>query len=283
MRYHFLKIISWALLIISLSGCDGAASYAPGTSFSTEDVLSESLKLSELPPVDALPLISDVVNGDVADGETIKFGGYSWIVLDAQDDKALILSERIIEHRAYNELMLIVKWEDCDLREYLNTEFFDVTFNENEKSRIMETIVINDDNSWYGTDGGRDTIDRVFLLSINEVVRYFGDSGQLENRPENDGRYSWMTDKYFPFIDDKFNYLRAAMDIKGVYSWWWLRSPGFYDIERDNVSFAAVIGDHDGYLWMSGCSVFSNSKYNYTPDEYNGAGVRPALWLDLRS
>jgi len=41
-------------------------------------------------------------------GDKLSFGNYSWIVLDIQDDKALLLTEFIIEqgsyHRSYSEI-----------------------------------------------------------------------------------------------------------------------------------------------------------------------------------
>ena len=40
----------------------------------------------------------------------------------------------------------------------------------------------NDDNPWYGTRGGNTTTDKIFLLSLEEVVKFFGDSGDLKNR-----------------------------------------------------------------------------------------------------
>lgn len=120
----------------------------------------------------------------------INFGQYSWRVLDIQSDKALIITEQIIDYTEYNEEKKAVTWEECSLRKFLNTTFF-YNFSENEKSMILDTKVINNDNNEYDTDGGNDTIDKVFLLSIDE------------------------TDKYLPSYIDRLDY-----------SAWWLRSPG---------------------------------------------------------
>ena len=40
----------------------------------------------------------------------------------------------------------------------------------------------NKDNQWQGTKGGNTTADKVFLLSLEEVVKCFGDSGDLKNK-----------------------------------------------------------------------------------------------------
>ena len=141
------------------------------------------------------------------------------------------------------------------MRRYLNGEFYN-RFTAEERGRILETRVINSDNHWYGTTGGADTTDRVFLLSIDEVVRYFGDSGQLWNRPNDE----W-------WIDDEYNQARVAYRLEDNEAWWWwLRSPG-----SNSYSAANVLSD--GWLNVSGNSVHRS---------YYG-GVRPAMWLNLQS
>jgi hypothetical protein len=101
--------------------------------------------------------------------------------------------------------------------------------------------------------GGIDTIDKVFLLSIEEAVKYFGDSGQLQNRPKN-ADY---------LINDQYNSARIAKFSDDEASWWWLRSPG-----RDS-NRAAYVLDF-GYIDLSG-GFFNRDD----------GGVRPALWLKL--
>ena len=88
---------------------------------------------------------------------------------------ALIVSEYALDARAYNEDYESVMWATCTLRKWLNGEFYDTAFNEEEKGLIALTKVKNADNPKYGTDGGKDTEDRVFLLSLGEAERYFED------------------------------------------------------------------------------------------------------------
>jgi hypothetical protein len=177
----------------------------------------------------------------------IMLAGIEWRILDARDGKLLLISEKILEVRPYNADDADVTWETCDLRQYLNNEFY------NKlgviKSAIAETRNDNPDNPWYGTAGGNATTDKVFLLSLDEVVKYFGDSGQLKNKPESDSE----------IIDDQYSSMRIAKDASGEVSWWWLRSPGEFSDEA-----AGVYGDCD----LNICVI---SDY----------GVRPALWLNL--
>ena len=195
-------------------------------------------------------------------GDIIPFGAYSWRVLEIQDGKALLLSDKVIERRAYHEPGRAVTWETCTLRQYLNGEFYD-SFSAAEKALIAETRLTNDDNPWYGTSGGNATTDRIFLLSLEEVVKYFGDSGDLKNRK---GWY-WegepvLNDGQGFIINDQYNSAREAVDADGAALWWWLRSPGV-----DSLLAAAVHGD-------GGVGVEGGGSY------YDG-GVRPALWLNL--
>ena len=69
-------------------------------------------------------------------GDKIKFSRYEWRVLDIQENAALIITEEVIERRPYHNILMDITWADCDMRKYLNGEFYD-KFTENEKSRII--------------------------------------------------------------------------------------------------------------------------------------------------
>jgi len=191
-------------------------------------------------------------------GDIIPFGEYNWRVLDVQEDRALIITENIIEQRAYHRECTYISWETCDLREYLNGEFL----SKFDSSRIVPQTIQNPNNPWCGTRGGNPTDDKIFLLSLDEIVKYFGDSGQLQNRPKNDGRYSWHTEEYAFEIDDKYNIERVSK-YKNTTCWWWLRSPG-----KDS-NYAAMV-------YAFGDTGAEGMRVNI-----NVGGVRPALWLKL--
>jgi hypothetical protein len=198
----------------------------------------------------------------VREGEIIQFGGYDWRVLDVQDDKALILSERILWQGAYTSTMYgySTTWDNSMMRHNLG-RFYD-RFSESDKVRIEETLVINSDNQWYGTPGGNDTTDKIFLLSIEEVVRYFGDSGQLANGYPSNGAFISGAR-----ISDEYDSARIAQTETGTDWWWWLRSPGnsYYDI---------AFVDSGGSICIPG---HSSLRGAFRSD----GGVRPALWLNL--
>lgn len=188
-------------------------------------------------------------------GEKILFDRYCWRILDMQDKTALVITDNIVEQRAYHSTYKDTTWFDCETRRYLNSEFFD-RFEESNKSRIIQISNKNMDNPWYGTKAGNESQDRIFLLSLEEVCKYFGDSTELlYNRGNN--RY-WKK-------NDVNNSKRLARlgEASGCW-WWWLRSPG-----RHN-RLAAYIHGTDGCVGVNG--------NNVTNDR---GGIRPALWLKL--
>lgn len=198
---------------------------------------------------------------DIKIGSSLSFGGYNWRVLYIEDNAALIITEDIIEQRPYHDDYKDITWAECGLRKYLNGEFYD-KFNDIDKSRIIEVTNKNLDNPWYGTKGGDDTKDSIFLLGIEDVVcRYFGDSSEkLQNRSKKQNY--WFQRK------DENNNKRIAKFMDYDY-WWWLRSPG-----RINRVAAYVHGNPGGCVGINGNSVFFRSF----GAERDG-GVRPALWL----
>jgi hypothetical protein len=147
-------------------------------------------------------------------GDIVKFGQYEWRVLDVQDGNALLITENIIENRCYHhDENADITWENCDLRGYLNNEFYH-TFSDGEKSGISETAVVNRD----GTDGGNDTTDRIFLLNKDEVNRYFADDNA-----------------------------RIAYNADGESDWWWLRSSGalsgaVYSADGEDKAYFGICG-----------------------------------------
>ena len=191
-------------------------------------------------------------------GDVIQFGGFDWRVLDIQDGKALVLSDKIVGEHLFDSSENPVTWEDSELREYLGTVFYNDTFSAEEKELIDEITNHTAPNPWYGYEAaeGIDTVDKVFLLSIYEVIKYFGESGAVDNPPEPEGS---------PLIEDEFNADRIAThNSSDKATWWWTRSPGrgrrtIYVGDR---GFIAVIGTHI--------------------DNEHG-GIRPAFWLILDS
>jgi len=187
--------------------------------------------------------------------KTTNFGPHTWRILDERDGKALLLCEDIIERCAYNDAFTPTAWETCSLRKYLNGEFLE-KFSPEERARIALTRNDNPANTWrrtqgkaFNTPGGNPTEDYVFLLSVEEALKYYHG---LKLCKDGDGDEWWYE------ADE-----RIIAKCDGRPAWWWLRSPGIFQ------NYAAAVYD-DGYVFLLGGTV---------PNETGG--VRPALWLNL--
>jgi hypothetical protein len=181
--------------------------------------------------------------------QLVEFGDYIWRVLSVEDDRALLITESIIDARAYNDEYTDVTWETCTLRKYLNTDFYN-TFSASNKQQILNTRVINQDNSVYGTPGGNDTDDKIFLLSIEEANQYFRNDGD---------RVARLTLQAANKVTTSLGWDRSEND-----TWnWWLRSPGYYS------DGAAEVRD-GGYVSGDWDSV-----------DHAYIGVRPAFYINL--
>ena len=213
---------------------------------------------------------------NTAAGDIVRFGSHDWRVLAVDGSKALIITENIVGVRHFHTEREHVTWETSEIRRYLNKTFY-YTFPETDRSRIMETSLRNPDNPWdfsdsrghMATPGGNDTIDKIFLLSIEEVVQYFGDSGLVGIGATMGayGRSAYLHPGLLgPWVRDHYNSARTARDADGIVHNWWLRSPG----SRPN---KAAFVNSFGFLHICGMYVLMSWEAHY--------GVRPALWLSL--
>ena len=175
-----------------------------------------------------------------------KYEPIKWRVLQSENQEAFLLSDVILDRRPYNESYEDITWEESSLRAWLNKKFINRAFSDEEKENINITEIVNQDNPEYGTEGGNNTADKIFLLSLSEV------SGKKDG-------------KKYGFLNDETRTCETNSFSEGVLAgYWWLRSPGY-----DSSSAAEVdsLSKVDG----GGGSVDSDDA------------VRPALHLNLSS
>ena len=265
-----LSVLILLIIVFSLTSCLNKEQDIPDLPADEQNYADVSNNVDELNNADEPQFIKI--------GDIIEFGGYSWVVLDVRDEALLIITERVIKfmpyHNHYENWDENITWKKSDIRKWLNDDFYN-SINESERTRIIETHVINDKSPWsfgrwdgesHGIRGGNDTTDKIFLLSINEVVQYFGDSGALEkgtNENRRDVNMEWPDyGAYFWGIHDQYSEIRIAQNFKGEDSIWWLRSPG------NHIRRAALVCA-GGYIDLYGVTAYV---------EY---GIRPALWLTI--
>ena len=204
----------------------------------------------------------------VSANDYIEFGGQRWRVLAVEGFMALVIAERAVLNRNFHYSQVAVTWESSEIRRFLNDEFLS-SFGPEDQALIAETTVINDGNPWFGTSGGPNTTDRIFLLSIDEVLRFFGDSGLAEKGANANERGVGFASQVYGIhgwgIHDQFSEARSLRDSGGSDVWWWLRSPG-----RES-HLVAIVEGGSGSLNMYGSDVSRLDE--------NGGGIRPAMWL----
>ena len=182
-------------------------------------------------------------------------------MLSNASGQLFLLSDQNLEVFQYHTAEENVTWETSTMRSWLNgygtysgDNLLTAAFSAKEQAAIAETLVVNDDNAYYGTDGGSNTTDRLFLLSLDEAEdrRYF---------PRfSSSRYAANT----AYVADGGR-LGSYMYEAGELDSWWLRSPG-----PDNSKAAFV--DEGGAVIFDG-----------NPVNYRSTAVRPAFNLKLSS
>ena len=143
-------------------------------------------------------------------GSTVTFGNYEqgngqvpieWIVLDRQEERALLLSKCALDAKPFHEVEdRTVTWAECTLRAWLNGDFYNSAFSDEERARIVQVT--------NTTANAPDTQDCVFLLSLDELNAYFPDEASriadaTEYAVAQGGRVSRETGKTYWWLRTK--------------------------------------------------------------------------------
>lgn len=175
-----------------------------------------------------------------------------WIVLEEKDDRALIMSKKTIISISYHNESGNITWDQSLLRLYLNDIFFKENFNDEEKSMILSTNINNSTRNAFGYYNGSNTIDKVFVLNIDEYEKYF------ENDEE---RISEGT----PYCKSLGLQISSSLPISDVPiengTFYWTRDVGYHEAD------AACIN------WNGEINIYG---YDCKSD---GMGARPCMWV----
>ena len=189
-----------------------------------------------------------------------KWEQIKWRVLQNDGSTLFVLADKGLDCKSYNEKYTSITWENCTLRDWLNSFFYNMAFSDEEKRAVVEKTLINDDNPKYGSDGGNKTNDKIYLLSLGEIT---------------ESAYGFCNDFNTDSVSRRvqasdYAHIRGAGVNSGEYAgncWWWLRSPGF-----GSGSATYVIGA--GYVSTEGDDVC---------DSLDADAVVPALHINLSS
>lgn len=203
----------------------------------------------------------------VKKGDIISFGTYEqdndtsdgkeeieWLVLDQQDDKLLVISKYILDVKKYNETGERgeeITWENSTIRKWLNEDFVQEAFNEQEQAQILVTQVKADKNPDYDTEAGNDTEDKLFLPGLDDVRNTYFTSDEERICGATDYAIAGGVVTYEKYMDGDH--------VAGV---WWIRTPG-----AEAHTFVDIV--YDGFVNKGGVGVLLPN-----------IGVRPMMWIE---
>ena len=149
------------------------------------EYLGEAGQTKEVVTFGHYEMDNDTVNGPEA---------IPWLVLAREGDRTLLISEYSLDYQsltpAYQSYEGVPSWETSSLRTWLNTDFLSAAFTEEE-----QRCLVGDP-------------DRVFLLSGDEVKRYFVSEADTENRPT---LYADMVNTDSGYMDPDAGWLLRSM------------------------------------------------------------------------
>lgn len=203
-----------------------------------------------------------------------------WRVLSVDGNDAFLVADCNLDTQFYNTEWVEVTWENCTMRSWLNgygsssnldkadysrNSFISRAFTSLEQNAIFTTTVKNTGNAYYQkANGGNDTKDKVFLLSVEEVTNpaYGFTSSQDSEKPQALSADPAKTRKNTAYVAAGGTAKAPNPKAAGENDVWWLRTPGRYSQN------ATYVG-RTGMTYRDG---------NYVDIRY---GVCPALHLNL--
>lgn len=183
-------------------------------------------------------------------GDSVTFGGYEqdvnitngkekieWIVLEKDEEKVLLISKYCLDQEPDIDSL---QWETSNVRKWLNNDFFNTAFTECQQEKVFLSEIQNMQDGNVRTMANN-TVDHVYLLSVDEVKKYF---------PTASDRIAECT-----------QYLIQTYEAETA-GWWALRTPTNSD------RCVACIDDY-GQIHDNDMVVFS------------GKTVRPVICVDI--
>ncbi len=201
-----------------------------------------------------------------------KWQPIKWKVLNNNEDVSLfVMAERAIDCAKYwdNDLPSVstITWENSTIRSWLNDSFYQTAFSKEEQNAILKWNVINEDYPDCDAEGGNDTTDNVYLLSLREMTNalygFCGNDSSSRSRQVQPSAYAYA--RGLSRINDPSFY--ENYDTCSGCCTWWLRTSGF----RAGGYPGAVSVDEQGRLWETD---------NYS---YETLGVAPVLHINPSS
>lgn len=183
-----------------------------------------------------------------------------WIVLDRTDKGALLLSKNVLDVMPFQHAGNTAKWENSDIHQWLNNDFYNTAFRDEEKR-----FIIKGQKEYYGME------DEYYELIQSESV-FLLDFDQLTHKEtEYSAGYAYRK----PYFFSKASRQAVPSESAG----------NKLLLEDENADIQKV-------AWWSATSITDGKKACYVDAEGNVRtdgieksngmiGVRPAIWVNL--
>jgi len=236
------------------------------------------------------PYDSDLEEASI--GDLVYFGRYEqdgkdrngkepmeWIVIDKNDEGVMLLSSKVIEYQEFldDDTDDYYNWETSNIRDWLNSDFMELAFNDEQMDSIMLTNNPIPDTGLFNDKGTEATNDYVFLLSLNELNLLEQTNTLYIDSIAGTFYYAYLPEAaaqgtpYYDSLDyDLATLAEMSIDpeayaeesVKDGYVSWYLRS-------------SYLAGDLGVLVVMENGHVASITS----SDDFGGAGVRPVIWV----
>lgn len=216
--------------------------------------------------------LKKIANAELND--IVKFGRYEqdnddsngkeaieWNVVAKEGSKVLLISDKILDYQPYstgNELEggatyseeTFVSWKDTHLRSWLNNDFYNIAFNEDEKGNLLNVLLTTKNK---GGLPSCETNDNVFILSAEEFDE-ISDKATVGTLNQIVTEYAKESIRY----EDCWNscYTRDQKPYNGIFGLSSVYSPG-------------TIDKHNTIYYMSKSSELG--------------AIRPCIWVNTAS
>jgi len=211
----------------------------------SDHMYSISLSKYEIGIIRKASLGDSVIFGSFEqDNNSDKTEPLEWYVIAKDDKRALLISRYIIDCQQYYRSDVDADWSQSPIRNWLNDEFFESSFLDTEKERILSSIVAHKETE-KRNKYEYEVTDKVFLLSVEEAKEYL--LFYVGNRGGQPTAYCISKNEDKPI------------------SGWWLRDTYFRGKSADYVSLEGTFTKRP---------LFNSSN--------DLGGIRPSIWINIQ-
>lgn len=204
----------------------------------TEQSNNAGLSIDNAKPGDIITFGSYEQDNDLSNGKE----PIEWVVLENNEDNVKVISKYILDAVPYHQYNEEVQWKDSTIHEWLNNEFYNAAFSDEEKKKIQphgELIPHYYEKTWSN----------VYLWDLYDMVSYYGGNvGYNEN------------EEYYTSSKLKAEATPYALANGCENSYWWLEDTG-----KSQWGYSAV-----AVIWESAADTLVQSYF---------CGARPVISL----